>query len=259
MNNTFNLNRFWLYFKKHTIEHTKIYLMSIAVLMGILFFFFGFTAINDNGRITVDGQMMLFMFCLLLGGSIFSSLMFAELGDKKKAMLPLTLPVSHFEKYLVAWLYSYVIFSLVCISSFYLVDYVMLSISKPSGNHNKMLDLLGPITPWYIPFIGYTLFHAFTFWGAIHFKKLHFIKTTFLFFLCLIVLEAINHVMVSLIGNGNIKSWFLFMSARAMEGNHPGNFINPSDTVQYMGFYILATVIVLLWVSTFFKLKEKQV
>src|SRR5665213_2760957 len=110
MNNTFNLTRFGRLFVKHTVEHYKSYLMSLAVLMGVMLLGDGFITYLIPGDFMDAGmQSALFMSVLLLAGTIFASTIFADLGDNKKAMASLTLPASHFEKYLVAWLYSVII------------------------------------------------------------------------------------------------------------------------------------------------------
>src|ERR1700743_2754531 len=100
MNNTFDLNRFLLLFKKHTLEHAKIYLLSFIVLMGLVFLVLGFDSYTNGGLLDKKAQQISFIFIMLIGGSIFTSMSFIELGDKKKAIPFLTLPASHFEKYL---------------------------------------------------------------------------------------------------------------------------------------------------------------
>src|ERR1700712_4678815 len=122
MNNTFNIDRFMLLFKKRSVEQAKTYLLSIAVLTGMLFIILGFNSFTNRGHLDRNPQGIIFMFFLLLGGSIYTSLSFTDMGDKKMAIPALALPASHFEKYLVSWLYSYVIFQLVCVGVFYFAD-----------------------------------------------------------------------------------------------------------------------------------------
>lgn len=140
MNNIFSFNRFTLLFKKHSIEHAKTYLLSIAVLAGLMSLVLGFTVYSSHGLLPIEIQNISFYYFILGAGSIFTSLTFTDLGDKKRAPSALTLPASHFEKYLVSWLYSFVIFQLVLIGLFYLINSIIISISIPPRYRKKHAD-----------------------------------------------------------------------------------------------------------------------
>jgi hypothetical protein len=104
MINTFNFGRFFRLFNKHTREQYKAYLMSTAVLAGILIIMLGTLAYSNNGYLNLKAQAVYFDFFLLAAGTIFTSTVFAELGDEKKTIPALTLPVSHFERFLVGYI-----------------------------------------------------------------------------------------------------------------------------------------------------------
>src|SRR4051794_28226809 len=104
MSNTFDIKRFGMLFKKHTLEHGKTYLLSAGVLTGIMFLTLGFMSYSSNGHLRINEQIPVFVFLSIIAGGIFTSIVFTELGDKSKAIPTLMLPASHFEKYLVAWL-----------------------------------------------------------------------------------------------------------------------------------------------------------
>ncbi|MGF7081923.1 hypothetical protein [Mucilaginibacter sp. UYCu711] len=261
MNNTFNLNRFSHYFKKHTVDNIKIYTLSTVVLLGILGLALGFMTLIGL-RATIDWQMSVFLFCLTLGGAIFTSLIFADFGDKKKAIPVLTLPVSSIEKYLVGWIYTFLIFPVICISLFYLVDYLAFAF-KPTyydlqgrAIPKPILNLFSKATPWFIPAIMFTLFHACTILGAAYFKKLHFIKTTFLFFVLIIVLNVINYPILHVISAGHIQQEVLFMSSKVVDSRYT---ISASDSMALLAPYAFVLTIIIIWASAFYKLKEKQV
>jgi hypothetical protein len=260
MNNTFNLQRFLRFFKKYTLENAKTYFLLIFILLGILSLIIGFLAFAQQERFSVNTQLFIFMIFVLLGGSIFTSMIFMEIGDKKKAIPLLTLPVSHFEKYLVAWIYTYLIFSVVSLSSFYLVDYTFIALAKPRDytGPGYVLNLLTDPERWYVPLIGYTLFHSFTFWGAIYFERLHFIKTAFIFFISLLVFSLLSRFLMSLITGGGVQQNMLFSSVSSGSGQHNWD-IYAGMPLIHLGLYMLAAVVVLLWVSAFYSLKEKQV
>ncbi|MGZ3778849.1 MAG: hypothetical protein ACXVAZ_14400, partial [Mucilaginibacter sp.] len=114
MNDIFDPTRFSRLFIKHTVEHYKNYLMSLGVLIGVLSLGIGFfTYINNDEPMSMPIQTGAFAIVLLLAGTMFTSTIFADMGDKKKSISALSLPASHFEKYLVAWIYSFVLFQVV--------------------------------------------------------------------------------------------------------------------------------------------------
>lgn len=260
MNNIFSFNRFTLLFKKHSIEHAKTYLLSIAVLAGLMSLVLGFTVYSSHGLLPIEIQNISFYYFILGAGSIFTSLTFTDLGDKKRAPSALTLPASHFEKYLVSWLYSFVIFQLVLIGLFYLINSIIISISIPPGTEkNTLINIFDPAQKVYFAFIIYALFHAFTIWGAIFFEKLHFIKTAFVFFLCLTIILMVNgpllHTLISKDVMGNLP----FLGGLNIKENEHYWHFEPGQNIQNWGKVSLTLVVAFLWVSSYFRLKEKEI
>ena len=120
MNNFSSFKRFSRLFVKHTAEHYRVYLMSVAVLAGVIllggsFLFFVIPEPPDTGL-----QTAMFVILMLIAGTLFTSTVFSDFGDKDKAMPALTLPATAFEKFLIGWVYSYPIFLLVYSAVFYL-------------------------------------------------------------------------------------------------------------------------------------------
>jgi hypothetical protein len=260
MNNTFNLNRFLLLFKKHSLEHAKIYLLSFIVLMGLVFLVLGFNSYTSRGQLDRIAQQLTFIFIMLGGGSIFTSMSFIELGDKKKAIPFLTLPASHFEKYLVAWLYSYVIFQLVFIGGFYLVDYTVIHLGvTPVEDRYKQANIFSMDRGFSIAFVYYALFNGLTLWGAVFFEKMHFIKTAVIFFICLIILVVLNNQLLKLfIGDKDLQEGMPFQGVRFNDETHYWR-IYPDQSISDYGKYIIELIALFLWTSAFFRLKEKEV
>lgn len=180
MNDIFNPKRFARLFIKELTEHYKTYLMGLAVLNGVMlvggsFFLFLTPAVLD-----LSAQVVLFGSIYFLAGSIFTSTVFADVSDKKKAIGYLTLPASHFEKFFVSWLISLLLFSVLFVASFYSILMILLHIKKLPGQRTEVLSLFAEPMP--ILFLFYAMLHSFSFWGAVFFNKLHFIKTAFVFF-----------------------------------------------------------------------------
>jgi hypothetical protein len=256
MNNTFNLSRFGKLFIKHTAENYKSYLMSLTVLIGVMVLGGSFLVYMIEVPIDKGFQSAIFVMILLLAGTIFTSTIFANIGDKKKAMASLTLPASHFEKYLVAWLYSYVLFIVVYTIGFYLVVLFAVNIKHFPGHPIEMINVFE--RPLAEMFLLYAFLHSVAFLGAIFFDKLHFIKTAFLFFIFLAILIVFNRVLLGILLKRDIEVTVPFGNLRFIDNSHITD-INVTQQ-QYSYLLIFITVLALIfWVAAYYRLKEKQV
>ena len=246
-------------FKKHTIEHGKSYFFSIATLTGILLLFLGAVSYLNGGRLTQNSQTVIFMIGMTFAGTIFTSLSFSDLSEKRKAESYLTLPASQFEKYLVAWIYSYLIFQIVFLISFYTVDFLIVAFSsKTLEEPNKILDLFETIRKPYIIAFTFLFFHGFVFLGSIVFKKTHFIKTAFAFFVSTAALALLNKFILSLlIKESKVDVSIPFGGFGFVE---KGQYYNiEHNTSTFLSLMVLFIIVGLLWLSAFYKLKEKEV
>ena len=256
MKKTFSIKRFSRLFKKHTKEHYKNYLMSLTVLVGVMILGGGFLVYMAEVQLDKNLQTFFFFSIMLLTGTIFTSSVFADLGEKKKATVWLTLPASHFEKYLIAWLYSFLFFIIVYLLVFYLALFFALRVQHTHGHPQSMLNVFD----WQIlqMYLVYAFLHAIVFFGAVYFEKLHFIKTGFAFFIILGFLIIMNKGLLgALLGRavdaspplGNVR----FTDSNQMVDIKIGNQHSP-----YI-LYWLAVLTLIFWVAAYFRLKEKQV
>ncbi|HET6253578.1 MAG TPA: hypothetical protein VFE32_05870 [Puia sp.] len=258
MNEVFSFTRFRRLFVKHTMEHLRTYLMSIGVLLGVLLLggAFMFYMIPDAAETTT--QTGIFVILLFLAGSFFTSTIFADYGDSKKAIPALTLPATALEKFLVGWLYSYPIFLAVYIGIFYLTLGGLSSFKHWNADqHFHILNLLQPGMT--LVYVAYSAIHALSLYGAVFFRKLHFIKLGFAFFISLAIVIMANTVFLKIITG-------LKVVRLAVPFGFLDFFVNNSNySISVMGPFvwtvldILWLVTVLLWVAAFFRLKEKQV
>ena len=259
MNQTFNLNRFAALFKKHTVENYKTYLMSVGVLAGLFILFMGFASFTNNGFLLLGFQESFFIIFLPLAGSIFTSLTFADLGDKKKAIPALTLPASHFEKYLVSWLYSFLIFQLIYIMLFYLIASLVISFGhKVPGRENVLLNIFDKDRMAYIVFIIYPIVHSIMLFGSIYFEKLHFIKSGFAFFIGIFLLGLINRPIMASMIDHKIVGITIFSPLTISDGKSYWTIFPPEIQTQII-LVVIAILVVILWASAYFRLKEKEV
>ncbi|QEC77762.1 hypothetical protein [Mucilaginibacter ginsenosidivorax] len=262
MNQIFNLKRFGRLFYKHTTEHYKSYLMSITVLTCVLLLGGSLLVFLMDVRMELPLQLLLLGWVILFTGTIFTSTIFADLGDDKKALGALTLPSTHFEKYLVAWLYSFVVFLVVSTGCFYLVMLFLLHAKHFPGPPLEIFSLFYRVVGFggnvvFIILILYSLFHSIAFLGAIYFKKLHFVKTALLFFIVIAILITLNNIAMQYMIHRDIIQVVPFTSVGFME---KGKYyaVNPEDFV-WTGQLVYIIMAFILWTAAYFRLKEKQV
>ncbi len=256
MNKTFSIKRFSRLFRKHTKEHYRNYMMSVAVLVGVMIMGGSFLVYMIDVQLDKNIQSFFFFSIMLLAGTIFTSTVFADLGERKKAIAWLILPASHFEKYLVAWIYSFLLFIIVYTMIFYLALFISLNIQHLHTHRIVILNIFEKqILQMYLVF---SFLHAIAFFGAVYFEKLHFIKTAFTFFISIAVLILIN------------KGLLTALLGRTVDASPPFGYLRFADTGQAVDIkissqdnpYLLYLIIILtfiLWVGAYFHLKEKQV
>ena len=259
MNNTFNFSRFALLFKKQLVEQGSTYLMSTAVLLGILTIILGFSTYSNDGYISEKTQLAFMVTALFFSGVIFTSMIFSDLGDKKKAIPMLTLPVSHLEKYLVGWLYSFIFFLLIFFTCFYTVDALTVYVGNMHVVHkNEVLNLFSKeLKPYYVIPI-FALLHSAAFLGAIFFERLHLIKTAFSTLVFVFVIFILNQPLLKMIFKPEIRTAVPFANVGVVDGDHVWYIDSTKDSMHILGI-VLILLTVVLWTSAYFKLKEKEV
>jgi hypothetical protein len=259
MNEVFSFTRFRRLFIKHTAEHYRTYLMSVAVLAGVLilggsFVFYMIPEPPDPGF-----QTAVFVLLLILSGTLFTSTVFSDFGEKNKAIPALTLPATALEKFMVGWLYSFPIFLGVYIGIFYLALYGLSSGKHWDVNQHFFVMNLRQ-NGQLVVFVMFAFLHGLSLFGAIYFRKLQFIKSGFAFFVSVGVAIVLNSVFLRLItGLRTIKLAIPF-GFLDFDVNDRSYSITAADTdMTTMIMIVLALLTVLLWVAAYFRLKEKQV
>jgi len=279
MNNFFSIQRFSMLLNKYHKDQLKTNLLSMAIVLALACVLLGLSAYSHRqGIIDTKIQETVFSFFLFMGVLIYTSGVFAELGNKKKAIEVLLLPASHFEKFLVAWVSSYLIFPLVFTVCYLAIDLLVLNIvnslfgrdnhlfSPFAENSTKLLTLM----------VSYTMLHALAFLGAIFFNRMHLVKTGLATFIFCLFLFLINKPIVSLIFKEDASVSVPFVAVNLSNG---GSIVAVSGSdkeidelnskhLKGVSFDVhsiqivrsmLFTAAFLLWATAYFKLKEKQV
>jgi hypothetical protein len=252
MNNLFSWKRFAKLFKKHTADHYKSYLISVVVAASIIFLLLTYIQFHNEEPINPAEQVAFFIAFFLILGTIFTSAVFTELSIDKKAISALTLPVSHLEKFLVTWIYSFILFQVVYVLGFYMIIYLV-SKTGNFSNDVKLFDLFNQKNKPYQVFLMYSILHACMFLGAIAFKKWHFFKTTVVILSFGILLIVANSQLLKIsIGEIDTRP---FMGLSYVE-NGKNYYMDVENSNVQILYFLLP---LLLWTSAYFRLKEKQV
>ena len=256
MSSQFNMARFGSLFMKHTIEHYRSYLMAISVLFGVLILGGSFVIYMTDAPIDKGLQTAFFMMLMMLAGTIFTSTIFSDLGDRKKAVPWLTLPASHFEKYLVAWLYSFPIFLIAYTLIFYGIAFLAVHLSHSSTHPPELIDVFDyRVIQLYLL---YAFLHGITICGAIYFDKLHFIKTAFIFFLTIGLFVLLNKVLLGQLIGKSVEATPPF-SVIIFIDNSRQIAIDLKDREQEIfAVTVMAVAAIILWAVAYFRVREKQ-
>jgi len=257
MNQVFSFKRFGMLLRKLTVENFRGYLMSLVVVMGIMAIVMGIIHYNTRSPMGEGVQMVLFVLFLYLAGTIFTSNVFANLGDKKKAIATLMLPCSSFEKFFVGWLFSYLIFQALYILVFYVITIASLHMGNWPESQIHVTNVFNNVAnDAIITFTAYAFLHAVMLFGAVYFKRMHFIKTAFAFFIIGLVIWLVNDQVLQ------------GMIHHPISGNPPFTGANFKDGAEYQQvdlnrvnwlIALFGLLSVMIWCATYFRLKEKQV
>jgi hypothetical protein len=256
MSNVFNFRRFTQLFITHTITNYRKYLMSFAVLMGILFLFLVFVVSRRNFVLLDEARYVYFTVFLFLGAAVFTTGIFSNLGDNRKAIVYLMLPASNVEKLLVAWLYTFVLFLLLYIPGFCMIDLLIFSLSKKDIADFDFLDF-GTNFHALTFFLAFGLLHSMAFLGAVYFKRLHFIKTAFTVFVFVLLIILINKFMLNMLITSNIEVGEPFGSLAIYEGSE--SYYMKGSPMVWLVPYMTGGIAVLLWLGAYFKLRETEI
>jgi hypothetical protein len=263
MSQIFSFKRFGMLFKKHTIENYKSYAMMLFVLVGIMTIVIGLTNYKAFRPMDMKLQISFFIGFFIAAGTIFTSNIFNNLGDKRKTIASLTLPASSFEKFLVGWVYSFVFFQIVFIGIYYAIVCTVIRLGHWPAGTAPILDVFSTEYKFYTVFVAYAFLHGIVIYGAIFFKKMHFIKTAFSLFIILMAIWFANNWILQLMTGQPISHNppFTGMSFTYNVTAKSSEYAN-IDVAPYPFNWVLAlfTVLgVLFWVAAYYRLKEKKV
>ena len=279
MNNTFNIQRLGLLLKRQWQDFGKIYLITLAVALGTIITFYGFSTWSvirwgfSKGYTSFSSNSLhfrepLFLILGFLFITVIASSYFAHFGQKSKAIIDLMIPASTFEKFLTGIFFTAFLSTVSFVLIFYLTDLVFISKIKSiyqnitttisytnmdgkvttttdnlalffTKNFPKELLSVYILTPFFITSVFLL--------GSIYFNKFHYIKTA----ISILIFSGIWTFIIVNIGEKVSKGKIPI---------HTDNSPQFSTGLIELGvFSVLLLLTSIFWVITYIRLKEKQV
>lgn len=298
MNQSFDAARWWLLVGKHWSENRKKYTLALAAIAGLMLLWFLIATLADNRAVVTEAQMSTYYAGLFLVGCLYGSTLFADLGSKTRGLNYLTVPASHLEKLLCALFYAVVIFFVSYTFIFYALDFLMVKAGNAMAyNHWLKHHATGDIfTPTEVLNIFYTqgrggdkynvglyviLFffalQAIFICGSVYFAKFSLIKTIIVSVLAgllfaFIVVKGITQIMPPGSYYHGLTTYqvYTYKEGVTVDGvtNGISIYSDPAtdklvSVPEWIGDVLLFLVkfafAPLLWLATYYRLKEKEI
>jgi hypothetical protein len=284
MNQTFDLNRWWLLTGKHWSENRKKYLLSLGAIAGLLTVWYTLgMMLSSDTRVPMDMQIYTYYVGLFGVGCLYASLLFSELASGPRAMNFLTVPASHFEKLLVSLFFGILVFFVAYTAIFYIIDFSMVNIGnaiekkKWDSNSHAARAVFSPErvlnvfflpntdrpnedNPFYYLLLCYFALQSAFILGSVYFPKFSFIKTVIVGVLVILFFTfLIGQVLIDAVPRGaqydSLTSWRL-----TTDGVDAYKLVKlPSWIGEVLIFLIKFALAPIFWVTTYFRLKEKEI
>ncbi len=263
MNNTFNAKRFGLLVKKALLERpaqmfgfTGLLLALVLILYAVIKSLAGF-----NGA-----QNLTFIWGLPGGSFFLASFVFGYFSSNASGSSFLTLPASHFEKWLCGVLIAGILYPVI-----FLIFYRIIDTSFVAMYHNS----LNSSSPFYKQqyqsvflfdfngFIAWKVYPMFFFLtgamlvGSLYFNKVAFIKTAIIISILCIGVFGLNWMIAKLFF-GNISDAGPFNHVTIPVEKEEGSIELPSGISYAFNYSISYIIPTILWILAFTRLREKE-
>lgn len=207
-----------------------------------------------------------FMWGLVGGDFVLASFMFNYFSSTASGSSYLTLPVSNFEKWLCAVLIAGVLYPLIFMLFFRLMDAGFVA-----AYHNS----LDPNGPFYkerydavyllsfndrIPRIVYPMFFIFSgmmLIGSLYFNKVALVKTALAVCIVFFAIYGLNYLFARLLFS-NIDDAFPFQHVAILVGKEVGSIELPKSVHDPIWYFLNYGLPVILWGVAFIRLREKE-
>lgn len=251
-NQTFDLRRFSLLLKKELWTGNKKPLIVAGAVFGFLILFAWSMTASNNGYEFLNFN--LFPIVLFGGGFIFTSVAFYEFNDKTGTHHYLSLPASHFEKFLSKWLITAILFPIAIVLLYW--GYVKCADGLYHYYTEKSMTTWFINNWWTFFFLKiYLVVQSIFLVGAIAFQKYTFFKTSVTTFLSILFFGILCMISFRLLFAAFFDG---FEPVGYMDTNHATRDFVQGTMLKWAEYALWFLVPPIMWAAGYFKLKEKE-
>lgn len=265
MSNLFELQRFARLVSSHFRKNLKGYLISSLVLVGVTVILF-LLVVSTRSETIDAGQQFLVYFLVIYGGLfIFSSTIFQSYQRPKEDLFQLMLPASKTEKFLLAWLVSFPLYTICANALYFAVRYVVMHYYAMQGyeiadffEYDRLFYQVDGISAFKALTLVYVFLHAFAFIGSLIFRKMAVLKIALTLLLAVFAYWAINSLLYRMIFDADIQQAPLLpLMPLYLEDGTTTYRVAIANWPSWI-FALALVVTGLLWVASYHKLREKE-
>jgi hypothetical protein len=263
MGNIFVTRRFALLFKKTIMERPAQLTGLIGLMLAIIFILY---FIFKSQLSFSAAQNIAFIWGLAGGGCFLASFVFGYFSSNANGSSYLTLPASHFEKWLCGVLIVGILYPLVFLLFFRMMDAGFVALFHRSLDSGSPLYKEQYNSVYIFSFTGriaikvYSTFFFFTgvaLIGPLYFNKAAFIKTALVFCAICFAIFGLNWLFADLLF-GQIDSAFPYRNVDILVGKEVGSVELPERAFAIVSSALAYCIPVLLWIVAYIRLREKE-
>ena len=264
MNNhsIFSFNRFKLLTIRQLSINIRTMLIATAAIFCLLMVI-GAIRIWDHS-IDMTSLMEIIMPFIFIGGCMVTSVIFSELNAPHKGYLYLTLPATALEKIASAWFISGILYFIFSVILMMIINLLLIILAAAfTQNSVEVIDLFTLNT--LKTFGTYLITQSLFFVGAIHFRKVHFLKTV----LALFIVGMIIGIYTATMGKIFLEDIMFNMQNSSDNYSFSYNAVNfnevrlNSETIPiftpFMKYLSAIAIVPFMLTVSWFKLKEREV
>ena len=263
MNDTFSMKRFGWLFKKTIFEKPIQFIgfTGLAFALDLILY-----AVCKILMPFYGAQNTAFIWGLVGGGCFIASFVFAYFSSNANGSSFLTLPASHFEKWLCGILIAGILYPLIFLLFFRVMDASFVAIYHNSLDPSSPLYKDQYASVYTFPFDGIIAWRVFSMFlflsgsmllGSLYFNKVGFIKTAIT--ICVICFGgfALNWL-IAMLFFGNINDAAPFNHVVIPLGKEEGSIEPPRFWSSIFYYGIVYIIPILVWGISFIRLREKE-
>jgi hypothetical protein len=261
MNQTFDFQRSIAILKLSLLTNKKAILLAIGGFFGFVFITSFFIA-NGNPQHLTRMHVVFYIILLFGGVTLAAGRSFRHMNSPAKSIASLSLPASTFEKVLIPWLLTGIVWALLSISSYLLIANlinglwaVVFSFPFETFNPFTLPNQMGnSILEVYLP---YFIIHSVFFLGAASFQKNPIPKTLLTGFLVNSTFTFVGLITIMILFGGMMGFGTTMDQAEIMNADFQYVFEERIPAIiKSIVVYVLP---VIFYIAAFFKIKEREV